>query len=412
MLYFDYAATTPVDGQVVAAMAPFFTEEFYNPSSLYTPGKKAGQAIQKARGQVAALIGAEPEEILFTSGGTEADNTALIGAALAARKRGSLRRKLVVSAIEHHAVLETCRFLETLGFETVLLPVDPLGRVLPETLAEAVGPDTAVVSVMWVNNEIGTIQDIPTLAAVAHRAGALFHTDAVQALGTQPVDFHRCGADLMSISSHKIYGPKGCGALAVRTGVELPALLHGGQQEGGRRGGTENVPAIVGFGKAAHLLSRRWEADARQMLAHKLRVLAALASENILCLSPPETAAPSMLAQWPVQLRLVPVCAPFFDGCDLLIAADCAAYAYADFHRDYMAGHVTLIGCPKLNQADYAEKLTEIIRENDLRSVTVVRMEVPCCGGIEQAAKTAIMQSGKFLPWQVVTVGVDGRILS
>ena len=295
MLYFDYAATTPVDGQVVAAMAPFFTEEFYNPSSLYTPGKKAGQAIQKARSQVAALIGAEPEEILFTSGGTEADNTALIGAALAARKLGSLRRKLVVSAIEHHAVLETCRFLETLGFETVLLPVDPLGRVLPETLAEAVGPDTAVVSVMWVNNEIGTLQDIPTLAAVAHRAGALFHTDAVQALGTQPVDFHRCGADLMSISSHKIYGPKGCGALAVRTGVELPALLHGGQQEGGRRGGTENVPAIVGFGKAAHLLSRRREADARQMLAHKLRVLAALAAENILCLSPPETTAPSVL---------------------------------------------------------------------------------------------------------------------
>ena len=295
MLYFDYAATTPVDGQVVAAMAPFFTEEFYNPSSLYTPGKKAGQAIQKARSQVAALIGAEPEEILFTSGGTEADNTALIGAALAARKRGSLRRKLVVSAIEHHAVLETCRFLETLGFETVLLPVDPLGRVLPETLAEAVGPDTAVVSVMWVNNEIGTLQDIPTLAAVAHRAGALFHTDAVQALGTQPVDFHRCGADLMSISSHKIYGPKGCGALAVRTGVELPALLHGGQQEGGRRGGTENVPAIVGFGKAAQLLSQRREADARQMLAHKLRMLAALASEDILCLSPPEATAPSVL---------------------------------------------------------------------------------------------------------------------
>lgn len=295
MLYFDYAATTPVDAQVIDAMAPYFTESFYNASALYQGGRKARQAVQKARSQVAQLLGAKPEELLFTSGGTEADNTAIIGGALAARAKDPRRRRVLFSAVEHHAVGESCRFLETLGFEAVELPVDCRGRLPPETLARQVGENTALVSVMWVNNEIGTIQEIPRLAEIAHRAGALFHTDAVQAVGTQPLCFQDSGVDLMSVSAHKIYGPKGCGALAVRTGIEITPLLRGGQQESGRRGGTENVPAIIGFGKAAQLLLERREEDVQRMQERKMRVLSALCGEDVLCNSPLECTAPSIL---------------------------------------------------------------------------------------------------------------------
>lgn len=293
MLYFDYAATTPVDPEVLETMLPWMNEAFYNASSPYTGGRRAKAAVEEARNHVAAFLDAEPGEVIFTSGGTEADNTAVIGTALAAGKRG--RNRVVVSCVEHHAVLESCAFLETIGFQVTCLPVDQYGRVLPETLRRAMGEDVGLVSVMWVNNELGTIQDIPALSQIAHEFGAAFHTDAVQAVSTQPVSFKDCKADLLSISSHKIYGPKGCGALVIREGTEFVPLLHGGQQERGLRGGTENVPAIVGLGKAARLMAQSRETDRIAMERRKGRMIRCLTGPDVWLNSPPEYTAPSIL---------------------------------------------------------------------------------------------------------------------
>lgn len=250
MIYADYAATTPPDPRVTARMQPYLSEQFYNPSSIYQDARKVRAAVEDARRQAAQLIGAPPERIFFTSGGTESDNLAVLGTALHPSNR---KRHIITSAVEHHAVLGSCAWLKHFGFRVTDLEVDRFGRVSPETLAEAMEPDTFLVSVQWVNNEIGTIQDIPALAHVAHKGGAWFHTDAVQAMTTQPVS---AGIpDLLSFSSHKIYGPKGAGVLYVREGVPLAPLIHGGQQEQRLRGGTENVPALVGLGAAAELLT-------------------------------------------------------------------------------------------------------------------------------------------------------------
>lgn len=292
MMYFDYAATTPLAPSVKNAMEPYLTDQFFNASSLYRGGKAAAEAVSRARGQVAALVGARPEQVVFTSGGTEADNTAILCGGLAWRKQG--RRRVIVSAIEHHAVLSSAEYLEEMGFSLTVLPVDPWGHVSPQELEQAMDEQVAIVSVMWVNNELGTVQDIPALAQIAHRYGALFHTDAVQALGTQHVDFAGCGADLMSISAHKIYGPKGCGALIIRDGLQLPSLLHGGQQESGRRGGTENVAAIVGFGAAAENLQKSRERDIQTMEGQRQLLLELLRDENVRVNSP-ESGAPSVL---------------------------------------------------------------------------------------------------------------------
>lgn len=292
MMYFDYAATTPLAPSVKNAMEPYLTDQFFNASSLYRGGKAAAEAVSRARGQVAALVGARPEQIVFTSGGTEADNTAILCGGQAWRKQG--RRRVIVSAIEHHAVLSSAEYLEEMGFSLTVLPVDPWGHVSPQELEKAMDEQVAIVSVMWVNNELGTVQDIPALAQIAHRYGALFHTDAVQALGTQYVDFAGCGADLMSISAHKIYGPKGCGALIIRDGLQLPSLLHGGQQESGRRGGTENVAAIVGFGAAAENLQKSRERDIQTMAGQRQLLLELLRDENVRVNSP-ESGAPSVL---------------------------------------------------------------------------------------------------------------------
>lgn len=271
MIYADYAATTPVDPRVAASMQPYLSTSFYNPSSLYPAARGVRQAVEQARGQVAQLIGAVDGRVIFTSGGTESDNLALIGTALHPDNR---KRHLITSAVEHHAVLESCAWLERMGFRVTYLPVDQYGRVCPDDLRQAIDADTFLVSVMWVNNELGTIQDVQALADIAHAAGAWFHTDAVQAMTTQEVSVR--GADLLTLSSHKIYGPKGAGALYVRDGVPLTAVLHGGQQEGRMRGGTENVPAIIGMGRAAQLLSGERPALADDMKRWKMRLMRAL----------------------------------------------------------------------------------------------------------------------------------------
>lgn len=251
MIYLDYHATTPCDPRVVEAMLPYFTEQFANPSSAtHRAGKTAAKAVEKARRQVAELIGAEPKEIIFTSGATESNNLSILGLA---RHPNNKRRKIVTTAIEHKAVLSPGKHLEKLGFELVILPVDAVGRVDQAAARQTIDENTVLVSIQAANNEIGTIQDIPFFAHLAHEHGAYIHTDAAQAVGKTPVDVDEWDVDLLSISAHKLYGPKGVGALFVRGGsyaLPLEPLVYGGGQESDVRPGTMNVPGIVGLGAA------------------------------------------------------------------------------------------------------------------------------------------------------------------
>lgn len=249
-VYLDYSATTPVKEQVVNEMIPYFTEYFGNPSSLYTPGLEAKEGLITARNRVAELINSRPEEIYFTSCGTESDNWVLEAVAEALENKGN---HIITSKIEHHAILHTCQHLEKFGFEVTYLDVDSEGFVRPEELESAIKDTTILVSIMMVNNEIGTIQPIKELAKIAHNQGILFHTDAVQAIGNMPVDVKDLDVDFMSMSAHKIYGPKGVGALYKRRGIQIPSFIHGGAQEKKKRAGTENTAGIVGFGKASEL---------------------------------------------------------------------------------------------------------------------------------------------------------------
>ena len=263
-IYLDHASTTPGRPEVVEAMAPYFTEHFGNPSSIYPLGQEASDAVAAARESLASLIGATPREIFFSSGGTESDNWALKGFARANATKG---RHIITSAIEHHAVLHTCEALEREGFEVTYLPVDEHGLVSVEDFKAAIRPNTILASIMFANNEIGTIEPIRELAAAAHEASVVFHTDAVQAFGHEPIDVNELGIDMLSASSHKIYGPKGVGLLYVRRGVKLQNLLDGGQQERGRRGSTENVPGIVGFARAAELAAEEIVPERDRQLA-------------------------------------------------------------------------------------------------------------------------------------------------
>ena len=262
-IYLDYAATTPTHPEVVKAMVPYFTEAFGNPSSLYVCGQEAKSAIEQARVLVADLIGAESEEIVFTSGGTEADNFALEGVAFASEDRGN---HIITTTIEHHAVLETCKFLEARGFSLTYLPVDEHGLVDPEDVKRVITDKTILISVMQANNEIGTIEPIAEIGRIAKEAGVYLHTDAVQTVGHVPVDVNELGVDLLSISAHKLYGPKGVGALYIRKGTRIVSLMHGGEQEQGRRASTENVPAIVGLGKAVELAQKEMSEEAGQLV--------------------------------------------------------------------------------------------------------------------------------------------------
>lgn len=267
-LYLDYAATTPVEARVREAMLPYLgdTDGFGNPSSVHRFGSDVRRAVDHARDVIADTVRADANEVYFTSGGTEADNTALIGVLLAGRERG--RDHLVTVRTEHHAVLDCAKFAEeVLGFSVTYLPVEPDGTVAPEVVVGAVTGRTALVSVMHGNNEIGTIQDIAAIsrAVKAENPGVYIHTDAVQTLGALPLDVNALGVDLMTVSAHKIYGPKGVGALYVRRGVKWTPLIHGGQQEREKRAGTENAPAIIGFGKATELLPSWRDTEATRL---------------------------------------------------------------------------------------------------------------------------------------------------
>ncbi len=249
-VYLDYSATTPVKEEVLQEMIPYFTEQFGNPSSLYTMGLTSKEAVDKARSQVAALIGADSKEIYFTGCGSEADNWAVFGTVDKFKEKGN---HIITTRIEHHAMLHSCEFLEKNGYKVTYLEVEPDGTVKPENLEAAITDQTILISIMMVNNEVGTIEPIKELAAIAKKHGILFHTDAVQALANVPIDVKDLGVDMLSVSAHKIYGPKGIGALYIRKGLRISNYMHGGAQEMGRRAGTENLAGIVGFGKAAEL---------------------------------------------------------------------------------------------------------------------------------------------------------------
>ncbi|MDP9751954.1 cysteine desulfurase NifS [Thermoanaerobacter pentosaceus] len=261
-IYLDNAATTAVDKRVLEAMLPYYSDIFGNPSSPYSYGQEAKKAIEEAREKVAKALGADSDEIYFTSGGSESDNWALKGVAYALKDKGN---HIITTEIEHHAVLNTCRYLEKEGFKVTYLPVDEYGVVKPEDLKKAITDKTILVSVMFANNEIGTIEPIEELVKIAHEKNVYFHTDAVQAVGNIPIDVKKLDVDLLSLSAHKIYGPKGVGALYIKKGVKIHSFIQGGTQEKNRRAGTENVPGIVGLGEAIELITKNLDSHINKL---------------------------------------------------------------------------------------------------------------------------------------------------
>ncbi len=279
-IYMDNSATTPLKREVLDAMMPYLTSEYGNASSIYSVGRSARKAVDEARETVAAALGAKPGELYFTACGSEADNWAIKGAAYANQSKG---KHIITSAIEHHAVLHTTQYLEKQGFEVTYLPVDETGLVSPADLEAAIRPDTILVSIMFANNEIGTIQPIAQLAKIAKTHGVLFHTDAVQAIGNVEINVKELGVDMLSVSAHKIAGPKGVGALYVRTGVKLDIFMHGGAQERGRRAGTENVAGIVGFAKAMELATADVAAHAKKLCVLRDRLISGIEEKIPYC---------------------------------------------------------------------------------------------------------------------------------
>ena len=265
-IYMDYSATTPVDKEVIDEMAPYFGKYFGNPSSIHSFGRDAYDAIEKSRSKIADILNAYADEIIFTSGGTESDNLGIMGVAyLNKDKRKRKGNNIITSSIEHPAVLETCKYLEKQGFNIKYLPVDKYGLIRIEDLEEAISKDTFLITIMYANNEIGTIEPINEIGKIANKYDVLFHTDGVQAVCKTPIDVKKLNIDLLSISSHKIYGPKGVGALYIRKGVKIRSLTHGGGQEKGLRSSTYNTTGIVGLGKACELGKIRLKEDMSQL---------------------------------------------------------------------------------------------------------------------------------------------------
>jgi cysteine desulfurase len=270
-VYLDHNASTPVHPEVVAEMMPYWSEVYGNPSSVHAFGRAARAAVDTARERIARFLGVTPEEIVFTSGGTESDNFALKGLA-GARGRGHI----ITSRIEHHAVLRTCQALEAQGFAVTYLPVDEYGQVSPEDVKRALRPDTIAISIMHANSEVGTLQPVAAIGALAREHGVPFHVDAVQTFGKVPIDVAAWGIDLLSFSGHKIYGPKGVAGLYIRRGTRMVAVQHGGDHERRRRAGTENVPGIVGLGKAVEIRAREMHEEARRLTALRDRLWGAV----------------------------------------------------------------------------------------------------------------------------------------
>lgn len=310
-IYMDHSATTPVDPEVFNEMIPYLTESFGNASSIHLLGQEARRAVDKARAQVAQLINTSPQEIIFTSGGTEADNQAIVSYMLAKQPKGN---HIITSAIEHHAVLETCEYMAKQGFELSVLPVTSEGIVEPHLLQAALKENSRLVSIMHANNEIGTVQDIKELATISHAGGAAFHTDAVQTMGKIPIDVKAMGIDMLSAASHKLYGPKGVGCLYIRKGIRLPTLLHGGGQERKMRAGTENVPGIVGFGKACELAQSHMAKQKQHLdqLSGRLREGILSTIENTRLTGHPSLRLPGSVS----------VCFEFVEGESILLMLD------------------------------------------------------------------------------------------
>ncbi|NLV15876.1 MAG: cysteine desulfurase [Syntrophomonadaceae bacterium] len=275
-IYFDHSATTPLDSKVLDAMLPYLQDCFGNPSSRYRLGREARQGMEKARRNIAELIGAEPGEIVFTSGGTEANNMSILGTAYGGGKKG---RHIITSSVEHRAVLEPCRYLEGNGFEISFLPVDDNGMVDPEQVLQAIRSDTILISIMHGNNEIGTIQPVEEIGLIAKEKGIPFHCDAVQSVGRISVDVNRINCDLLSISAHKFYGPKGVGCVYHRKDAKLLPLIRGGGQENGLRGGTQNLPAIAGMGKAAELAGDSLNSTQKEVSVLRDRIIEGISDE-------------------------------------------------------------------------------------------------------------------------------------
>jgi cysteine desulfurase len=272
-IYLDYAATTPAHPDVVKVMLPYFNDIFGNPSSIHSIGQEAKSAVDAARAWIAGFISARFEELVFTSGGTESDNFAIKGVAYALEGKGD---HIITSSVEHHAVLEPCHFLEKKGFRVTYLPVDKYGMVDPDDVKKAITPKTILVSIMHASNEVGTIQPITEIGKITREAGVYFHTDAVQTLGHIPINVNELQVDLLSLSGHKLYGPKGVGALFVRKGTKIIPFMQGGGQEEGRRGSTYNVPGIVGLGKAIEIAQQEMDGEAQRLTVYRDRLIAGL----------------------------------------------------------------------------------------------------------------------------------------
>jgi cysteine desulfurase len=351
-IYLDHAATTPTAPEVLAAMLPYFSECWGNASAVYATGREARRAIENARKEVAKAIGALPQEICFTSGGSESDNTAIRGTARALREKG---KHIITTAIEHHAVLKTCRQLEQEGFEVTRVRPDGEGRIDPEEIRKAIRKDTILVTVMAANNEIGTLEPVGEIGRICREQGVVFHTDAVQAAGAVAIDVREAGCDLLSLSGHKFYGPKGIGALYIREGTRLDPLIAGGQQERGFRAGTENLPGIVGLGKAITLAAENLDRNAGQMRRMRDRLTEALLAS-----------VPGAALNGPREERLPNNCSIRFDGIDgeaLLLRLDLAGIAAS-------AGSACTAGNQETSHVLKAIGLTEEEAGSSLRLTT------------------------------------------
>ena len=367
MIYMDYNATTPIDERVLSAMLPYLKEEFGNPSSIYSLAQRARRAVEEAREKLAKLLNADPKEIIFTSGGTESDNFAIKGIAYANQDKG---KHIITSQIEHHAVLNTCKFLEKQGFHITYLPVDRYGVVDLDALEKSITSQTILISIMFANNEVGTIQPIKKIGEIAKRHGVYFHTDAVQAVGKIPIDVKELGIDLLSLSAHKFYGPKGVGALYVRKGVKMSSFIQGGEQERGRRGGTENVAGIVGLGKAAEIAQEEMVEEEKRVRALRDELERRLL-ERI----------PEVVLNGHPQNRLyntLSICVKYVEGESMLLNLDregiCASSGSACTSGSLEPSHVLLaMGVPpEIAHGSLRFSLGKFNREEDVERVSEV----------------------------------------